>query len=151
MCTVTVSITFQSRGLGRSRHHSTNTCDDNSYYRYSMPRKTIFKYYLKCDVSLTSDVYQLSDVCQCSFSSFPACTRTTVATYVWSSSQLWKKMPAGTPCQPRMTPASYPAPLGLMSTVSPSYHTLLPESSIFFLLYKLFKYFYSFFSSMAAA
>lgn len=33
-------------------------------------------------MSLTSDVYQLSDVCQCSFSSFPACTRTTVATYV---------------------------------------------------------------------
>lgn len=30
-----------------------------------------------------------------------------------------------------MTPASYPAPLGLMSTVSLSYHTLLPESSIF--------------------
>lgn len=82
-------------------------------------------------MSLTSDVYQLSDVCQCSFSSFPACTRTTVATYVWSSSQPWKKMPAGTPCQPRMTPASYPAPLGLMSTVSLSYHTLLPESSIF--------------------
>lgn len=56
-----------------------------------------------------------SNLCQFSF---PACTRTTVATCVWSSSLQWKKTLVGTRCPPRMTPASSPAPHASMSTVS---------------------------------
>lgn len=151
MCTVMVSITFQSRGLG-SRHHSTNTCNDNSYYRYSTPRKTIFKYYLiscKCHVS---DIWCISVIwCMSMFFLFFPSMHQDNCGYLCMIIQPALKEDAGWYTVSAKNDAGIVSSTARLDVHSKSKLSHTSPWIQHFPLYKLFKYFYSFFSSMAAA